>query len=100
MEQTEGALFSTFQLQYLPVGTATVRAWDGPYMGTAHDCLYNAMHKHQKNETAYGRILSIVQSSGTGKSRMVDELSKKHLVVPINLRPIDENGESTSSVKR
>ena len=30
--------------------------------------------------------LSIVQSSGMGKSRVIDALSKTHLVVPINLQ--------------
>jgi hypothetical protein len=98
-EQTKGALFSAFQLQYLPIHTATMKAWGQQYIGEAHECLYEVMHKHQENKTAYGRFLSIVQSSGTGKSRMVDELSKEHLVVPINLRPIGDNGESTSSVK-
>ena len=34
----------------------------------------------------YARILPIVQSSGMGKSTMVDELSKTHFVIPINLR--------------
>ncbi len=55
------------------------------------------MKKHwEKAEgTAYGRFLSIVQSSGTGKSRMIDELSKEHLVVPINLWPRHETGELT-----
>ena len=28
----------------------------------------------------------MVQSSGMGKSRMIDELSKEHFVIPINLR--------------
>jgi hypothetical protein len=36
--------------------------------------------------TLYARLLPIVQSSGMGKSRLIDELSKKHFVVPINLR--------------
>jgi hypothetical protein len=34
----------------------------------------------------YARYTSIVQSSGMGKSRAIDELSKKHLVVPLCLR--------------
>jgi hypothetical protein len=38
----------------------------------------------------HARIVMIVQSSGMGKSRMIDELSKKHFVIPLNLR----NGES------
>ncbi|KAH0834254.1 hypothetical protein J3R83DRAFT_11609 [Lanmaoa asiatica] len=33
----------------------------------------------------YARYSAIVQSSGTGKSRTVDELSKSHFVIPVNL---------------
>ncbi|KIL61713.1 hypothetical protein M378DRAFT_42226, partial [Amanita muscaria Koide BX008] len=40
----------------------------------------------------YARYLAIVQSSGTGKSRMIEELSKKHLVIPVNLRGPRESG--------
>jgi len=64
-------------------------------MGEAHRCLYKVMEVHQKSQDAYGRFLSIVQSSGAGKSRMVDELSKEYLVIPINLRPANEQGEPT-----
>ncbi|KAF8690300.1 hypothetical protein AX14_003014 [Amanita brunnescens Koide BX004] len=91
-EQIEGALFSAFKLHYLLIDAATMRAWRHPYIGEAHRCLYNVMEAHQKNGTAYGRFLSIVQSSGTGKSRMVDELSKEHIVIPINLRAERANG--------
>jgi hypothetical protein len=38
----------------------------------------------------YARVLAIVQSSGMGKSRMIDELSKDYFVIPLNLR----DGES------
>jgi hypothetical protein len=37
----------------------------------------------------YLHTLSITQSSGTGKSRMIDELSKEHFVIPIVLRDSD-----------
>jgi hypothetical protein len=94
-EQTKGALFSAFQLQYLLIDAATEEAWTQPYIGGAHTCLYEVMEALQKRKEAYGRFLSVVQSSGTGKSRMVDELSKQHLVIPINLRPDGERGEST-----
>jgi hypothetical protein len=41
----------------------------------------------------YGRYCSITQSSGMGKSRLVDEFSKKHFLIPINLRG-KSNGSS------
>jgi hypothetical protein len=34
----------------------------------------------------YARLLPLVQSSGMGKSRLIDELSKKYFVIPLNLR--------------
>ena len=47
------------------------------------------MESHN-NPDLYARVLAIVQSSGMGKSRMIDELSKDHFVIPLNLR----DGES------
>jgi hypothetical protein len=41
------------------------------------------------------RYCSIVQSSGMGKSRLVDELSKSLLVIPINLRKARSAGLSS-----
>jgi hypothetical protein len=47
------------------------------------------MESH-KDPVIYAHVLAIVQSSGMGKSRMIDELSKDHFVIPLNLR----DGES------
>ena len=47
------------------------------------------MESHN-NPDLYVRVLAIVQSSGMGKSHMIDELSKDHFVIPLNLR----DGES------
>jgi hypothetical protein len=41
-----------------------------------------------------GRYCSIVQSSGMGKSRLVDEFSKDHFLIPINLRKQGAGGAS------
>lgn len=38
---------------------------------------------------AYANMMPIIQSSGTGKSRMVDELAKIEFVFPFNLREAD-----------
>lgn len=38
--------------------------------------------------TSYANYTVISQSSGMGKSRMIDELSKWHFVIPINTRDI------------
>ncbi|KAH9178630.1 hypothetical protein EDB89DRAFT_2239238, partial [Lactarius sanguifluus] len=41
---------------------------------------------------AYGPYCSIVQSSGMGKSRLLDEFSKTHILIPINLRRNEAGG--------
>ena len=62
-------------------------SWDATYVGHAHKVLYEvAKEQSQENTVTYARYLAIVQSSGMGKSRTVDELSKEHLLIPINLR--------------
>jgi hypothetical protein len=66
-----------------------MESWDVTYVGKADDLLYNhivAFSDSDSEVDTYARYTSIVQSSGMGKSRAVDELSKKHLVVPLNLR--------------
>jgi hypothetical protein len=63
-----------------------MQSWDIGYVGNADDLLYDHLGSYPKDEDKYARYTSIVQSSGMGKSRAIDELSKKHLVVPLNLR--------------
>jgi hypothetical protein len=40
----------------------------------------------------YAHYAAIVQSSGMGKSRTVDELAKDHFVIPLNLREATSSG--------
>ena len=40
----------------------------------------------------YGRYCSLVQSSGMGKSRLVDEFSKMFFLIPMNLRATTDQG--------
>ena len=40
----------------------------------------------------YARYCSIVQSSGMGKSRLLDEFSKNYFMIPINLRGPKDQG--------
>ncbi|KAF8326117.1 uncharacterized protein EI90DRAFT_3128266 [Cantharellus anzutake] len=61
---------------------ATVKSWSSEYRGDAANILYQYMMRQNIADT-YARLLPIVQSSGMGKSRMVDEFSKKHFVVPV-----------------
>jgi len=45
-----------------------------------------------KERHVYARATSIVNSSGTGKSRMVDEISTKIITVPMCLREDGSQG--------
>lgn len=51
------------------------------------DMLHRTFHRSR-----YAKFLPIVQSSGTGKSRMVDELGKFVYLIPLNLRPSGDKG--------
>ena len=46
------------------------------------------------NGRQYGRYCSIVQSSGMGKSRLLDEFSKHYFMIPMNLRAAISRGLS------
>lgn len=83
---------STFEL---PVDAiiATVKSWFVPYRGNISEVVYEYMQSHNDPDL-YARMLAIVQSSGMGKSRMIDQLSKSHFVIPLNLRE-GESGRFT-----
>ncbi|KAA1465896.1 hypothetical protein DENSPDRAFT_846505 [Dentipellis sp. KUC8613] len=56
--------------------------WRQEYRGTALETFATAMRWYEENYNAnvhYGRIIAIIQSSGSGKSRLVNELSLNFL---------------------
>jgi hypothetical protein len=55
-------------------------------MGDAADVLLQTISSYLVEVKKYGPHACILNSSGTGKSRMVDELSKTIITVPICLR--------------
>ncbi|KAJ2927619.1 hypothetical protein H1R20_g9470, partial [Candolleomyces eurysporus] len=62
-------------------------SWKVDYIGKVAEALWTYLAGLDASVTnPYARYASIVQSSGTGKSRAVDEMSKTHFVIPINLR--------------
>jgi hypothetical protein len=82
-------LYRLLTIQFL----ATLESWKEGYVGAAHKVLYNSIStQFQAGNRTYARYQAVVQSSGMGKSRMIDELSKDHLVIPINLRPPGSTG--------
>jgi hypothetical protein len=67
-----------------------IRAWDTPFEGDAANILLATIPMYLEK----GRRLhaNIVNSSGTGKSRMVDEVAKKIITVPMCLREDGSRG--------
>ncbi|KAJ2975911.1 hypothetical protein NUW54_g11655 [Trametes sanguinea] len=61
-------------------------AWQEPYQSTGN-MLESVLEEYMCKENAdrFARYASIVQSSGTDKSRMVDELAKKIFCIPITI---------------
>ena len=75
--------------------TATEDSWNREFVGNAADALWSYITDKfdpSGNASVYAHYTSIVQSSGMGKSRTVDELSKSHFVIPLNLRSADSTG--------
>ena len=76
--------FDLLTTELLP---ATLKSWDEQYIGDAHHLFFESITRQCQTQLQYyARYQSIIQSSGMGKSRMIDELSKEHIVIPINLR--------------
>ncbi|KAH9161163.1 hypothetical protein EDB89DRAFT_1914070 [Lactarius sanguifluus] len=72
---------------------AVTESWKMPFIG---DRVLRALEQHiirEKNKMlAYGPYCSIVQSSGMGKSHLLDEFSKNHFLIPVNLRRKETSG--------
>jgi hypothetical protein len=71
--------------------TAAEIAWTATFKGDGANILIATIADYlSKKRDVYTRHSSIVNSSGTGKSRIVDQVAKKIITVPICLRE-DEN---------
>ncbi|KAF9810325.1 hypothetical protein IEO21_07013 [Rhodonia placenta] len=67
----------------------TVRdAWTSPYVGDAHTTLLENVREinSSRGMNPYANSMPLLQSSGMGKSRTVDELAKDIFVIPLNVR--------------
>jgi len=72
---------------------AAVDAWGSNFQGNAAKVLLATISNFlSKQRTVYSRHTCIVNSSGTGKSRMVDELSREVITVPMCLREAGSQG--------
>ncbi|KAI0362904.1 hypothetical protein BV20DRAFT_959369 [Pilatotrama ljubarskyi] len=59
-------------------------AWQEPYKGST-SILKSVLNQYMEDSLRYACYASITQSSGTGKSRMVDELAREILCIPMCL---------------
>ena len=73
---------------------AVERSWERTFVGDAAHALWRHVMEHynRPDRHVYVQYTAIVQSSGMGKSRTVDELGKSHFVIPINLRSKHSTG--------
>ncbi|CAE6457996.1 unnamed protein product, partial [Rhizoctonia solani] len=73
-------------------------AFEKPYVGDVHKCFIEALDYYSElpvNEKPYMKTISVVQSSGMGKSRMVDEAASLLFTIPANLRETLPTGVKT-----
>ena len=65
--------------------SAATAAWLHPYQGDSASILRETIRNYMRKNNIYARFTIFVQSSGMGKSRMVDEMARKVLVIPVCL---------------
>jgi hypothetical protein len=64
---------------------ATIDAWKEEFKGNAAETLLDMISVYLAQRNVYSYHANILNSSGTGKSRLVDELAKTIITVPICL---------------
>jgi hypothetical protein len=67
---------------------AVIRAFNSQYLGCAHKVLLMAIDEAHARPVSqnYAKIIPIAQSSGTGKSRTVDQVATERILFPLCLR--------------
>ena len=95
--QETGATTTYCRIALLTLISAVEQSWMREFSGdTAHALWKNI--KIYYNSRFYAHCTAIVQSSGMGKSRTVDELAKHHFVIPLNLRGPNSGGSICPSI--
>ena len=76
----------------------TEESWTATFVGTSslmglqQHVVEQLRRLTEEGPKPYGHFCSIVQSSGMGKSRLLDEFSKEYFLIPINLRVPEARG--------
>jgi hypothetical protein len=71
---------------------ATLKSWNMEFKGKAADVLLSTISAYLCQKGVYAQHCSILNSSGTGKSCIVDEPAKRIITVPIFLGKSGSNG--------
>src|SRR5277367_4316273 len=68
--------------------SAVIRAWNSNFHGNADEALLRAVDRLHSLpvEKNYAKIIAIIQSSGTGKSKTVDAIAMKRIAFPLCIR--------------
>jgi hypothetical protein len=72
------------------MASAVSNAWNEQYTGNSHQLLLQNINRMLRNKP-YSNSVAILQSSGSGKSRMVREQSNLVFTLPFNLRAHSDN---------
>ncbi|KAF8907965.1 hypothetical protein CPB84DRAFT_1768288 [Gymnopilus junonius] len=72
-----------------PESQAIMASWKAKYVGTSPDLFELVLGDYMQFTHHYAFCVSHLQSSGTGKSRVHDELAKRIFYVPMNLAAED-----------
>jgi hypothetical protein len=73
--------------------------WASDYVGKCDKILLTLMDKALKRDKGnYSTIGVIIQSSGYGKSRMVDQVARQVFTLPFNLRDPEEDRNGRTSL--
>jgi hypothetical protein len=95
--QERGATTTYCRIASLTLIPAVEESWMREFSGDASHALWKNI-KIYHTSRLYAHYTAIVQSSGMGKSRTVDELAKHHFVIPLNLRGPNSTGSICPSV--
>ena len=89
-------MFLTGQVLTWVLTVAAKFAWKRDYIGFCHAVMLRGINDLERS-TSFTNSIALIQSSGCGKSRMVDEMAKLVFTIPINIRNPRE-GEHERSV--
>jgi hypothetical protein len=74
---------------------ALILEWKRPFLGSSVDVLRKLLLDEEmafQEDQYYAKVMPIIQSSGTGKSRLLDEMSKEFLTISFTLRGLKDYG--------